>query len=458
MPNPETAHSIPLMTGDEPSRAIVSGVRQTAVPSVSIIMPAFNAERFIEAAIETVLQQTFEKWELLIIDDGSQDRTPAIVSRFAGADPGRIVVLHHPERANRGVSVSRNTAIERARGEFVAFLDADDLWRPAKLAVQLAFMAAHPEMATTYTRSGILRNTQNDLFMPGVQEFGTSVHPGTQQAFLAIALGRAHYAFSSVMVKRDALLEVGCFDQNLRFQNEDRLLVAKLSALHPIALCPEVLCDYRAHVASYTAQTARRQMAPLLFLDVQLRLLRWLRQRDRRDLVAALADHILPQEAMPTLLEAYADATSHRLVWTLLRDYALDSPVRGMQATLRLLLAMAGVTRSIDRERSPEELMIACHRIARRLKDDGIEQIVLYGAGQHTQRLLQSRHLATCEIVGILDDHATVEDIMGIPVWRPAAFRTQPRCATIISSDTLQGRLFRKAKQHGLTPVYCLYS
>jgi hypothetical protein len=81
----------------------------------------------------------------------------------------------------------------------------------------------------------------------------------------------------------------------------------------------------------------------------------------------------------------------------------------------------------------------------------------LYGAGQHTQRLLQSRHLASYEIAGILDDRASYREVMGIPVFRPAEFRSRHPYATIISSDTLQSQLFKKAKQHALKSVYRLY-
>jgi len=94
----------------------------------------------------------------------------------------------------------------------------------------------------------------------------------------------------------------------------------------------------------------------------------------------------------------------------------------------------------------------------RMLDHDRIKRVVLYGAGQHTQRLLQGQHLSACEIIGVVDDHAERAEIMGIPVCHPEAFDMRDSFATIISSDTLESKLLVKARQHGLRPVYCLYS
>jgi hypothetical protein len=441
--------------GNAPMR---SSEESESLPLVSIIMPAYNAEQHLAGAIESVLAQSYTHWELLIVNDGSQDKTASIASHYANTHPDRVAILHHTGQANRGVAASRNLAIHQAHGLYVAFLDADDLWRPSKLSQQTAFMAAHPEMALSYTRSGILRESPDDLFLPGLREYGSPVPPDPREAFLAIALGHAHFAFSSVMAKRDAILAVGCFDQNLRFQNEDRLLVAKMAALYRLGQHPNVVCDYRVHAASYSIMTARQKMTPLLFLDLQVRLLRWLRgERHQHELVRRLATGVLPRQAIPALLAACANPALRGSALDLMWKYFLASPAGGARAVLRVLLSMAGRPRSGDRERSQQELQAACQRVARALQKAGIRRIVLYGAGQHTERLLQSHHLASCEIAGILDDRASCSEVMGIPVFRPDEFRSRRPCATIISSDTLQSQLFKKAKQHGLKSVYRLY-
>ena len=112
---------------------------------VSVITPAYNAERFIPETIESVRSQTYTDWEMLIVDDGSTDGTGDIVARYA--DP-RIRYIRHARTL--GASEARNTALRNARGRWIAFLDSDDLWEPHKLERQLGFMAANG-FSFTYT-------------------------------------------------------------------------------------------------------------------------------------------------------------------------------------------------------------------------------------------------------------------------------------------------------------------
>lgn len=104
---------------------------------VSIVMAAYNSERYVADAIASVVAQTFQDWELLVVDDGSTDRTLAIASDFAKDEP-RIRVIHLDN--NRGVANARNVGIAAARGRYLAFLDSDDLWLPPKLEIQIEFM------------------------------------------------------------------------------------------------------------------------------------------------------------------------------------------------------------------------------------------------------------------------------------------------------------------------------
>lgn len=104
---------------------------------VSIITPTYNSEKFISATIQSIQNQSYSFWELLIIDDGSTDKTIEIISQFSKADPRIKTILLEQ---NQGTGIARNTGVTQANGRFIAFLDADDLWRPNKLERQLAFM------------------------------------------------------------------------------------------------------------------------------------------------------------------------------------------------------------------------------------------------------------------------------------------------------------------------------
>src|SRR5260221_13006285 len=108
-----------------------------SVPLVSAIIIFLNEERFLAEAVESVLAQSFVDWELLLVDDGSTDGSAALAGSFARKHH-RIRYLRHPDRANHGMSASRNLGLDHARGQFVGFLDADDVWLPNKLSEQLA--------------------------------------------------------------------------------------------------------------------------------------------------------------------------------------------------------------------------------------------------------------------------------------------------------------------------------
>jgi glycosyltransferase involved in cell wall biosynthesis len=114
-----------------------AGVAGVEAGLVSVVMPAHNAERFLSDSIRSVVAQSFSQWELLVVDDASTDQTFAIASDFAKIDC-RIRVVRLEE--NRGVANARNVGIRLARGQFLAFLDSDDLWLPHKLEIQISYM------------------------------------------------------------------------------------------------------------------------------------------------------------------------------------------------------------------------------------------------------------------------------------------------------------------------------
>ena len=122
---------------------------------VSIVMPAYNAAKTIRNSIESIQVQTFKEWELIVIDDGSKDSTPEILREMAAADD-RIRFLQNEK--NSGASYTRNRAVELATGEWIAFLDSDDLWQPEKLEKQLALARSHPDMMICYTASSFIND------------------------------------------------------------------------------------------------------------------------------------------------------------------------------------------------------------------------------------------------------------------------------------------------------------
>lgn len=185
---------------------------------VSVILPAYNAAAYLPDSIESVWGQTFGDVELIVVDDGSRDETAAVVRRYP-----QVRYVH---QANAGVSAARNLGASMARGTFLAFLDADDRWRPAKLALQHAAMASHGDVLLS--RTGFLEAQRDDG--PADVSGAFQVHETLAPSFLC-----PYFSTSTVMVRRDAFERVGGFDTTLRVA-EDVDLYLRILALSPKVL------------------------------------------------------------------------------------------------------------------------------------------------------------------------------------------------------------------------------
>ncbi|MBN1673019.1 MAG: glycosyltransferase [Kiritimatiellae bacterium] len=266
-----------------------------ADPLVSVVLPVYNAERYLARALDSVLAQSYRRLEILVVDDGSIDGSRAIAQRCADGDPDRVFLFRHEGGRNAGVSASRNLGLARARGELVAFLDADDCWLPGKLERQVACMREDPNVGLCYTRARIIREEAGKDFLPGTDLMGNPPPADQKQLLFQIITVQLQYAFSSVLARRRLVLAAGGFAEGLPFQSEDRLMVAKLGAVSRFALVDEVLCEYRVHGASYTCGVVRDRIAPAIFFDMQVRIVQWLRrQNGQRAWAKEIAHRILP--------------------------------------------------------------------------------------------------------------------------------------------------------------------
>jgi len=133
----------------------------TTQPLISVVMPAYNAEQTIQESINSVINQTYTNWEILIIDDKSIDNTSQIIKQ-AAVKSSRIRIFAHLQ--NKGVAASRNKGIKEAKGSYIAFLDSDDLWHPNKLIKQLAFMKKN-NAAISYTATAYMKDDTRSRFI-----------------------------------------------------------------------------------------------------------------------------------------------------------------------------------------------------------------------------------------------------------------------------------------------------
>lgn len=250
-----------------------------SAPRVSVIIPVYNGEAHLERAVDSVLAQTFDAYEIMIVDDGSRDRSLEMARACAARRPECIRVLQHPGGINHGVAAARNLAAREARGELLAFLDADDAWLPAKLQQQVDFMDQHPALGLSITKATIVREGDGHRFIPGKEVLGDlpAVRPRT--ALIQVMSCQLNFIFSTVMVRTACFREVGGFIEDLPYQSEDRLLVCMVVARHGMGRLNANLCHYLAHGESYTAGVLRKGLAGAIFVDLQTRIIVWLREQ-----------------------------------------------------------------------------------------------------------------------------------------------------------------------------------
>ena len=223
------------------------------MPRVSVITVFHNGARFIEAAVESVLAQTYSDWELLLVDDGSTDGSSEIARRFAGEWPDRIRYLEHAGHENRGASAARNLGLEHATGEFVAFLDADDLYLPGKLSQQVDMLDAMPHIAMLYGRSllwfgwtGDPEDAARDQYTTPAAELDREYAP--TELFAAHLVDPNVYPTTcSVLIRRSAIDDVGAFDESFRTMYEDVVLFMKILFRYPVYVASACWDRYRRH-------------------------------------------------------------------------------------------------------------------------------------------------------------------------------------------------------------------
>ncbi len=189
-------------------------------PIVTVIIPTYNRGWIVGEAIDSVLRQDFSDYELIVVDDGSDDHTPEILAAYGE----RITVLR---QSNRGVSAARNRGIAEAAGRLIAFLDSDDFWLPQKLSTQVKFFRDHPEAVINQTEEHWIRN-------------GVRVNPGKRHLKFSGMIFERSLALclvspSAVMVKKTLFNTVGTFDELLP-ACEDYDLWLRISCRYPVDL------------------------------------------------------------------------------------------------------------------------------------------------------------------------------------------------------------------------------
>ena len=252
----------------------------TTNPLISVIIPFLNAEKFLQEAIESVFTQTYENWELLLVDDGSTDASTVIAHCYLEQYPEKVCYLEHEGHQNLGVCASRNMGIYHAKGTYIALLDADDVWFPHKLEQQVSIMEAQPEARLVYGCSlywqswtGNIEDLQKD-YLPELSLEPDTLYKPPMLLTLNHPLGKATSPCpSNILLHRDVIERVGGFEEQMQgiyqlFEDQAFLVKAYLNV--PIFVSRKCWDKYRLHPDSCCSRvnsSGQHQHVRLFFLE-----------------------------------------------------------------------------------------------------------------------------------------------------------------------------------------------
>lgn len=213
------------------------------IPTVSVIIPAYNSEKFICESIESVLKQTFKHYEIIIIDDGSNDNTKNKIERFKES-------INYLYQNNLGPSVARNSGLKVARGQYIAFLDADDIWLPNKLELQVEFLDRNPDIGLV-SCDALAFNEQNVLIASMSKE--RNLYSG----WVFERLLRENFLNTdNVLIRKQVFKDVGMFNEVLKFC-EDYDLWLRIANKYRIGYIDKILTKYRIHTSNRSGQNKK---------------------------------------------------------------------------------------------------------------------------------------------------------------------------------------------------------
>jgi glycosyltransferase involved in cell wall biosynthesis len=224
-------------------------------PLVSVVIPVYNAGRYLRSALGSIVDQTFSDWEMICIDDGSSDTSPAILDDFASRFP-RIQVVH---QANAGIVAALNRGCELAKGAYICRMDADDIAMKDRVALQVAYMQEHPDCVAL---GGAILSMDSDSMPLGIQRL-----PSQHDSIVSNLLNRHTGVFHPTsMIRRDAFNEIGGYRPEYQWI-EDHDLWLRLSRIGVLSNLDQVVLCYRQHASSVCwkrSDTQRELMNRLL--------------------------------------------------------------------------------------------------------------------------------------------------------------------------------------------------
>lgn len=221
----------------------------TSSPFVTIVIPAYNAVDFLSDTIQSVLNQSYENWELLVVNDGSTDGTSALVNTYCELDHR----IHLITKGNGGVSTARNLGIKKSKGELIAFLDSDDLWLKDKLSVHVDYMRSHPQIGLSFARVELIESngeTTNKL----TNNIEENLEPQT------FFYTNPTITTSNIVVRKSVFDNLQGFDESIQYSEDiDLLFRIAFQKKWIIQGIDQVLIQYRVHSSGLSSKLTKME-------------------------------------------------------------------------------------------------------------------------------------------------------------------------------------------------------
>jgi glycosyltransferase involved in cell wall biosynthesis len=298
------------------------------MPKVDVIIPAYNAAKYLPTAIESVVAQTFEDWRILLVDDGSTDDTAAVVLPYRERLGPKLKYI---KQSNKGLPAARNAAIANSDAEFLALLDADDVWLPPRLMESLKYFEGRPEVGLSY---GFISRIDPDGAV--IDTFASRQKHAEGRIAPYIYTRETDLCCPSVTFRRKCVDEVGGFDESLR-ATEDRDLWLRIALRYEVALVPTLIAYYRTSPSSMSTDPGRMLKAQLRFVE--------------KHYGEPGCGRLARQIALARIYKQHAEALGSRgqlgaALWSSLRSIALyPFDVSNVRIGGSLLLRYAGLNR-----------------------------------------------------------------------------------------------------------------
>ncbi|GAO45200.1 glycosyltransferase family 2 protein [Flavihumibacter petaseus] len=278
---------------------------------ITVVTCFLNEERFLEEAIASVIGQTYSNWELILIDDGSSDNSRQIAEAYVLAHPGKIFYYDHPGHANKGLSASRNSGIRKATGEWIALLDADDVWYADKLENQVGIIQRYPGISMLCEASNYWNSWNDAPHADHIIEVGDGLEglmqpPDLLSLLYPLGAGSAPCP-SAILIKQSAWEKVNGFQENfdgIYQMYEDQAFLCKIYLTETVYISRSCHNNYRQRIGSLVQDVT----ATGKYDTVRLFFLSWfqgwlLEQRNENKKIQSLLQQALRPRRQPLVLQ-----------------------------------------------------------------------------------------------------------------------------------------------------------